>query len=360
MIPYFSGIAVAFLFSSTERSKYSRISRSNLYLMLYFFLLTVFIGFRFEVGTDWYNYLRILQYTEDTSFLYSLPRSEPIYITLNWISTNILNYRDDDGIFFVNVVCAIVSMYSLYKYCIYQNRPWLTAYIATCYFSIVIVMGLTRQGTAVCISCLALVALFRGQTLRYLILIFIASLFHVSAVIMLPLFILAKRRKKIIYFLSGTLFVVLVVAVAFITQRDTLESQYFESGLSSGGAAGRFVFHLFAAILFLVLSRKLRMNQVEKMVYTVFSWMSVLLLILLFLSPSSTVIDRIAFYISPLQFFVFSNLPNILWRGSGALPFILFSVMVLYLMKFTIWISFGNAAVDFLPYKNVLFINFFY
>ncbi len=318
-------------------------------MTLFAMLLVFFVGLRFEIGPDWYQYVSILEFVYGKSIPEILSRSEPSYIILNWITSK-LGFE----LWFVNSVCAIISIYSLRKFCIWQNRPWLSIYIATCYFVIVIVMGLTRQGTSLSITFLALTYLFQKRQVPYIICIIFAASFHYSSIIMLPLIVIVKKRSIYTYIFSGILFSVLIAFAAYGSLDDKLNNQYFVKELNSYGAYPRFVFHILAATLFFFFNKRFRANPIEKRTYTVMSFLAFFLFAALLVAPSSTFIDRLAFYLTPLQMFVFSNLPNVIRTDRKLTSSVLFLVMTLYLLKFTFWINIGSAPERFLPYKNFI------
>lgn len=355
MLAYFVVSASTALLAATGRSRYSGVIYPRLSLRLAFLFLTFFVGLRYQVGSDWGGYLRVYQFIAENGFFASLGRTEPGYMLLNWIAAWQFGLGAEQGIWFVNLGCAAISMYCLLRFCEAQNRPALAAYILVSYFVIVIVAGLTRQGTAASVTMLALVYLCQGRQILYLAMIAFAMTFHTSALVMAPLAVVARDRHVIVYVFGGIAFIVAVALFAFELVGDTVMVQYIDRELGSGGAFQRVFVLVSAASLFLVFRRRFLMGAVEQRVYFSLSLAAFVLFALLFLFPSSTVIDRIAFFATPLQVFVYSNLPNVALGNKGFSGVVLFGVLVLFASKFSSWLIFGATADRFLPYRNFVF-----
>jgi len=346
MIPY---ILVSMLpgFSSLgEASKYSKLRNVKPLFGLYFVLLVVFVGFRFNVGPDWYAYLKIYSVAQSESISKALIRSEPGYMLINIVSA-----RLGGGIVLVNLICAGIASWAIYGYCKDQSRPWLAAFILVSFTLVTIIMGLNRQGVAVSLTFLAIRYLNHRKAFRYVATIAFAASFHVSALILLPL---VTVNKSLGWIVNVILLVSVIAAVGFyvyIFEMANLQQTYIAKNLHSGGAYFRFVFHVLAALIFLAFWRRMRLNEVEIKIYRILSYAVVALVPALIFAPSTTAIDRLAFYLIPLQVVVFSNLPNILGRRNEFLPLVLFFVLCLYFANLIVWFFAGNNAEYFVPYS---------
>jgi hypothetical protein len=350
MWPYFSLLAIPLFFSLSERSRYSSVKGSVCFVAPFFFLVAIFSGFRYEVGSDWGSYLRILDFAYGRGIVDSLQRSEPSYMLLNWFAANVVG-----GIVLVNVACAAIACYCLYKFCKRQARPWLATFIVVSYVAIVLVMGVTRQGVAVSIIFFALVKLFERKPWKYSFLVIFAATFHVSAIIMLPLFSLAKNNGKFFNIFLAVFVLLGVLVFAYVESYSTLQVHYIDRELHSFGSYFRFLFHLAAAAGFFFLSGRILLNSVEMRVYKVFSYSILVLFIFLFVFPSTTAIDRLAFYLIPLQVVVFTNLPNILYKDNRLSPVVIPFVLLVYWAKLFLWFSMGVTSDRFLPYQMAWF-----
>ena len=144
-------------------------------------IFTLAIGFRYQVGGDWSNYLFHYHHTIGKP-LSRVAISDPGYAFLNWIMA-----RWHLGIYGVNTVCGAVFIAGLLVYCRQLPAPWLGFAVAVPYLIIVMAMGYTRQSVALGFFFLALAAIERDKFLQYLIWVALGATFHKSAVLLVPL-----------------------------------------------------------------------------------------------------------------------------------------------------------------------------
>lgn len=314
-----------------------------------FVLLVVLIGLRFEVGGDWLTYIDALDRATNVSLNLALSESDPAYGLINWIAGSI-----GFNIYFVNTVCALVFSYGLVVFCRNQPRPWLALVVSIPYLVTVVAMGYTRQGAAIGLVMLALVALTNKRTLKFALFIVLAASFHKSAVILLPLAVLAGTKRKVWTALWIAVASVMFYKLMLQDSVETLRYGYLEQEYQSQGAGIRIAMNAVPAALFLFLRAKFALSPEQKGFWT---WMSVGALgfvVLLVVSPSSTAVDRLALYWIPLQLFVLSRLPDALGKY-GALNAQWVKLVVLYsaLVEF-VWLFFAQTAFAWLPYQNAL------
>ena len=77
---------------------------SKLFFVLTSIYLFVFVGFRYQVGADWYNYLFFYELGKDTDLKLILLGSDPAYKILNYMG-HVFGYQDT---FFVNAICGFL------------------------------------------------------------------------------------------------------------------------------------------------------------------------------------------------------------------------------------------------------------
>ncbi|MDO9010561.1 MAG: EpsG family protein [Gallionella sp.] len=311
-----------------------------------FWLLVLAIGLRYEVGGDWVNYLDAIKMVANVPLQQALSQGDPAYSLLNWLAV-----ETGLGIYFTNTVCAALFAWGLLVFCRAQPRPWLALVVAVPYMVTVVAMGYTRQGIAIGLAMLGLVALADRKTLRFVMFVALAATFHKSAVILMPLAILAGTKRKIWTAfwvgLSSVLFFVLLLQDSV----DALKSGYIEAEYQSQGAGLRLAMNAVPAILFLLFRRKFVMPQTER---TFWTWMSLGALgfvVLLVVSPSSTAVDRLALYWIPLQLFVLSRLPNAIGKPNGLNSMLVNGVVAYSAVVLFVWLFFATHAEYWLPYQ---------
>ncbi len=311
-----------------------------------FGLLVLMIGLRHEVGGDWANYLEHIEAASHDSLLDTIGTGNPAYSLLNWLAV-----RSGLGPYFVNTVSAAIFSWGLVVFCRAQPRPWLALVVAAPYLVTVVAMGYTRQGVAIGLIMLGLVALLDRKLLRFVLFVVLAALFHKSAVILMPLAVLAGTRHRLwtVFWvgLSSVLFYVLLLQEAV----EALTVGYIEAEYQSQGAAIRVAMNALPAVLFLWFRRRFVMPPADR---TFWTWMSLGALgfvWLLLVSPSSTAVDRVALYWIPLQLLVLSRLPNALGKPDGLNGTLVRGVVAYSAAVLFVWLVFATHAEYWLPYQ---------
>ena len=67
-------------------------------------------------------------------------------------------------------------------------------------------------------------------------------------------------------------------------------------------------------------------------------------------SPSSTAVDRVALYFIPVPMYVFSRLPDALWRGRHRLA-VRGGVVAYYGLVMFVWLNFATHSKYWVPYQ---------
>jgi hypothetical protein len=313
-------------------------------------LFTTMIGFRFQVGGDWYNYLRMLNLAQGFGFE-NIPNSpvDPGYtlvsvfsLTMGW------------GIAGVNVICGGLFMIGLATFCRSLARPWLALAVALPYLVVVVAMGYTRQSVALGFEMLGLTALSRQSTVWFVIWTLFGATFHKSAVLLLPIAALASASNR--FWTSIWIAAATGLAYLVLLQKESEElyTNYIGSAYSSSGALVRTLMNVVPAFLFLYARRRISFAKGEERLWYWFSIISIMLFGVLFVSPSSTAVDRVALYMLPLQLFVFSNVPAALSRESKTEALVAQLITLYYAAVLLVWLTYADNSVGWLPYRSFL------
>lgn len=321
-------------------------SANGLLLTAAFLLVFLMIGLRFEVGGDWLNYLRLFSRAGYLGFWQQLSSGDPGYQALNWLVVN-----GGGAFWLVNLFCSGLFVWGLARLVRLQAEPWLALVVAVPYLIIVVAMGYTRQAAALGIVMAGLAAVFRGAgVLKFALYIAFAALFHRTAIVLLPMLLFVFPRSKLadvvmILALSVSLYVLFLQDDIGTLQRNYLEQQY-----NSQGAAIRIAQVALAALLFLFTRRLLRFADVEAKAWRNFSYAALLMAILLFVLPSSTVVDRLSLYLLPLQMAVLARLPVAVTTPILArFAVVAYSAVVLF-----VWLNYAVHADYWLPYRTII------
>jgi len=229
--------------------------------------------------------------------------------------------------------------------------PWLALVIAIPFLVIVVAMGVTRQGVAIGLAMLGLVALGKGKALQFVSWVAFAALFHKSAIILVPLAVLAGTKRK--FWMVFWVGIVAIVLFILLLQEslENLRYQYLERGMQSSGAAIRIAMNAIPASLFLLYRRRFSLPEGQERFWTWLSLSALMFILVLYISPSSAIVDRIALYWLPLQVFVWSRLPIAFGNRPGNKIIWIALVLSYSAAVMFVWLVFAAHAYAWLPYQ---------
>jgi hypothetical protein len=313
-------------------------------------LIFIMVGLRHEVGGDWYPYLEIL----DALRLYDLGETlfliDPGYGFFNW-AANQLGW----DIWAVNVACAFLFTWGLVHFALQQPNRWLACLVSIPYLVIVVGMGYTRQAVAIALMMMAISAFTSEKFIRALVLTSFAVLFHKTALIIIPLLLFTIARSR--FAIAGVMLVsTAVLFYVFLgSSFDRLVSNYEDANYDSAGAAVRLAMNIVPALVFLPLQRRFGFPEIERKLWRNFALAAFSAAVALFVIQSSTIVDRLALYLVPLQVVVFSRLPYMAGLNSST-RFILIVAVIAYsaAVQF-VWLQFASHADAWLPYQIYTF-----
>jgi hypothetical protein len=347
MIPYLLSWA---LFAKAGLANSRRIVDSTLLALGLF--LTLLIGLREQVGGDWFNYFPYLNRFTGIPVAEVFQETEPGYALLNWLGANW-----GGNVYLVNTICGLIFTSGLLLFCRAQPRPWLALTLAFPYLVVVVAMGYSRQGVAIGLEMLALLALQRDRLLQFLAWIAIAATFHrtVLVLLLLPASTLSGSLR------FSQLFRVVLIAGAtyglysavISPDIDYYVQGYIEAEYQSQGALVRVALCLLPAIAFLPNRRAFQLPFHIQRIWSLLALLAIAAAIGLFTVASSTAVDRLALYLIPLQIFVGSRLPD---TGLlGITPVIWNQLLILFSLAVLLgWLLFAGHSQYWLPYRNLL------
>ena len=344
MFPYwllFSVIALGALFNSGAFGR--RRGDFDPMLVIALAAIALMIGFRFEVGGDWRAYGRYYSFASLATFNQIINKDDPGYQLINWVAAKL-----DAGLWLVNLVCGTVFSWGLFRLIRSQPFPWLSLLLAVPYLIIVVAMGYSRQGIAIGVL-MAGIAGFQcnGSIVRYAFYVLVAALFHRTAVIGLPLLLIGGQRGWLVNLLIGTFGSVLLYDVFLARSIDQLVNNYVSSDISSQGAAIRVAMSILPAVTFIIFRKRLGFSPIETNIWRNFSYAAIALLIALLAVSASTVIDRLALYILPLQLAVMPRVVGTLVRERAGKVMIIFYCLAIQF----VWLTFAAHSNYWVPYQ---------
>lgn len=353
LIPALAALAEARSLTGNQTVSGSRVVSSPAVLLMIPFL-TLVIGYRYQVGGDWFNYFSYLEGVAGLSFWEIRELSDPAYQIVNWLSNEY-----SWGIFGVNLICGLIFSTGLLLFSRDLPRPWLALAVAVPYLVIVVGMGYSRQGVALGLAMIGFLSLQKGSMLRFIFWIMLAAAFHKTAVVLIPIAAMAYSQSRIWAIFWAVSATIISYTLFLADDVEGLYVGYIEAEYQSSGAFIRLAMNVVPALLLLRYREYFDANK--RTLWIWFSLVSLGLFVLFFLSPSSTAVDRVALYMLPLQLYVFSSLPAVMKRVSGSAENSTVAIVVFYcaLVQF-VWLNFAAHAFAWLPYRFYLFEHLFH
>lgn len=352
MLPYwiFFLIPAAAALVSGPRMRYRADGTMSLHInetwTLIIFVLTMIIGFRYEVGGDWGNYFRYLFDAKNLTFEGLATLEDPGY----W-AINILSLRFDLGITGVNTLGALIFSIGLVLFCRNLPRPWLALACAMPYLVTVVAMGYTRQAIALGLVMVGFVMLSRSRFAAFVIWVLLGALFHKSAVLMIPLAALTISKNRFHKVVLVSVATYLGYTNLLADSAAQLVQTYTDENMQSSGAFIRLAMNALPAVLFLLYSKKFIITPSEKKLWAVISLISIGMFIAFFATNLSTALDRMALYFIPLQLVAFAHLPDAIGRAGGRNQNIVAGILLYYAAVMFVWLNFASHSYAWVPYQ---------
>lgn len=208
-----------FLMGSAYRTAFSRVI-----LLLLVFLLIAFSGLRYNVGIDYLNYIDLI---EGVLNGYSW-HFEPGFIILIR-SVGLFLSSPEHVAFVVFFVSSVITITLFYRFARdLSPDPALSLYL----FTLLPVFYLAsfnaiRNFLAIAIFAYSLKFILSKSPFRYIIMVILASMFHKTAIVLLPLYWVLRIKPKLINYL-----LVLIPIVFFAEYFELFAGLYGLTGLS--------------------------------------------------------------------------------------------------------------------------------
>jgi len=311
-------------------------------------LLTLLIGLRHQVGGDWGNYENIYLDMVTAPLSEVLLKGDFGYYLLNWLSAQV-----GGGIYLVNLMCGALFSVGLVAFCRQQPRPWLALSVAMPYLVIVVGMGYSRQAVALGLAMLGMAGLARKSNRQFVVCVALAATFHKSAVVLIPLAILATPRGRIWTAVWVGVAASVLYTALLADSVGTLVTNYVDAQYQSEGAAVRIAMNALPALVLLILRRRFVWEPAERNLWVIMALLALASVGWLMVSASSTAVDRMALYLIPLQLFVFARLPDLM--GWDLRNWVM-AVVAYYAVVLFVWLNFATNAFNWLPYQSWFFL----
>lgn len=352
MWPYWFIFIFPALFALNESSNIKDIVKTGVFKKTYtewlfvFLFYTIVIGWRHQVGGDWYQYIELLNLARYGSQYPGWWGDDPGYRFLEWITLQM-----DWSFYTLNFIAAIFFSFGLIVFCTNLPRPWLALTVSVPYLVIILGMGYARQGIALGFIMIAFVMLTNKSMMGFLFYAVLGAMFHKSAVLVIPIAALAASHNRFLSILIVGVVGILSYFLFLEASVEKLTTNYIDAQYQSEGALIRLLMNILPSFI-LMWKRKIFLKLFPTgAIWLWVSGISFLLLTGYFLSPSSTAIDRIALYVLPIQLLTFAYLPDLLEKNKQKQQHIVLMTVIFYASVQFVWLNFALTAFVWLPYQ---------
>ncbi len=343
MFPYLAMLAVPSSLALTG------IRRAGVLLLLVGLVYWLMIGFRFQVGMDWNNYIFIFEDKARLPLTQLIYGREPGYGFLMWLAAQL-----GWGIIFVNAVSALIFCWGFLSVARRCREPWLAIVIATPLLVVAFAMSAVRQAIAGGIIFYLFATWEQRGTFARVGFVVLAMLFHFSAVFVLIFVALASRASQVIKVASVTTMVVALLAIVRFAPSSMEAYSRLYVGAQSASAPGAIVqvgILAAAGILYLVSRPRWVESMGESPLVRNLAWGSLGLLPMVLVSSVGAY--RFALYSWPMAMYVYSGFPGLIQAPTGRAFYRVSMVTASFAMLIG-WLQLANNSLPWWPYRNWL------
>lgn len=351
MLIYWVFLGFACMMALFEQGSERVNHRVNFVWGLYTLALAVFIGLRWKTGGDWGNYYVNLQ----SFYWLNVGDAAATSKDVGYTFLSIFAAQFPTGIVVITMFTGIVMSIALLLFCLAQPRPWLCMSVAFPYLVVVCGMGYIRQGIALSVILIGLLALERERVGRYVVWVTAGALFHATALAMIPLGALASRKNRLIIIAMVAVVTLLAFRTLIGSRSDALVVNYVDADAESSGALIRAFMGALPGAIFLIFRKQFGLKGSAFLAWMALSAATVLAVPAVLFYASSTVVDRLGLYLLPVQCFVYARLPDALAKNAQQRLLFSVGILLLYITAFFTFIVYGDHAQSWVPYRFYLF-----
>lgn len=329
-----------------------RINRRKKYFFLVFVPLWLLMGLRYGVGADYFSYKEIFENVAADYFI------QYHFLEKGYLLLNVLVSQFTSNSMYIFLATSFIVVYFFVK-SIWDSSENITLSIILFitlgyYFN---AMNGVRQFMAIAISFYAMKYLNRNKVFQYCIFIMVASLFHISVLILIPLCLaVVKMGNKKFYLFTIIGFAVIkfygVVFTNWLAEINSFTSKYVLFNITINRVSIPNIALAAASFTggYYTYCKSHRDRDLD--VYLKYNWIA--LLCFVFLSQWGIATTRIAFYCTPVYLLIIPKVINRLksWENRLYINVALTAIGGVYLI--TVLNNSVKTGNNFIPYVCAL------
>lgn len=325
------------------------------------FILIFFIGFRSNIGGDYQEYNDLSDQLNSISLFQSIKYYDKPLFTLLIKSTNLI--FSESTIYTYNFVFGLIFSVLLHKFCNEQKNYFFCMFLSFPIITVLMGMGFVAQGLSLVIAWQILIN-FNNKSLKNIIVtIFIAFLFHTSAIIFCLLLIpkiIEKKKLNLNYIKIIIITFILFIITSFYYVVENYNAYLSYESISRGFQVRLLYFSIFY-FLFLYFMKFFQNNNFEYISLFKFCFPLIVftaLINFIFLSNNfSVILDRLLLYFFFIPIIVSERLIYYL-KNNSVKVFISLSLYFVNNFYFIIWSNASIYSKYWIPYKNTIINSF--
>ena len=254
MLPYFLVLSFVLFWILFEQKT---LRRTAFWVPL--IVLSLFAGMRsHRVGTDSGTYTKDFRNSLD---IYNFEFEELIEPGYQFLEYTLLRLTNEYyWLFFITALIVVYCYLTIIKK--YSVNYWFSVFLFITLGVYTFFFNGLRQGLAMAIFALALPSLLEKRLVSYIVICFLASLFHTTALFMIPFYFLVNLRIKPIYKILATFLGSLFVS-RFLIEYISASNDRYESYAAADQEGGGYVTLGFYTLLIFVLYLIIRIYNIR-------------------------------------------------------------------------------------------------
>ncbi len=327
----------------------------------YLILLTIFVGFRYNVGGDWIIYDEYFNLINSTNDIFKTEIGSILSVNTEFGYDFIILLFKTFGLDIVhlNLFLSIIFFLSLTLFFNILDNKYLAIIISFPFAILLLGMGFQRQAISFSFLLFAVYYLSKDKKNIFYLFLILGIFFHKSLIIFIFYYFFEKLKNISSLFSKNSIIILSILIIfLFIFRQNFLslidiylldQSKEFEP---SKGAYYRIFPSFISAIIYLYFYKNLNYSNDIKSFFLYLTFISIFTSIIMIILP--TFADRLNLYLLPLQIFVFTNIITIsgLKKYSIIIELAIISFYFLFLL---VWLTFATHRQFWIPYNNYLF-----
>ena len=259
---YFIIFAIVFILNYFSTKLHKKTLRITL-VIISFLILTIFVGLRSKVGTDYEAY--IAEYEKTKALPWSdvfSQRTEFVVVLSYKVFANV--FSSYHWIFFMYGALSILPIYLANQ--LFHNKYLPLSVLAYCLMFLPFTLNGMRQGVAMGFILLATACLMKKKYKASVVATIIAFLFHLSSLVFVPfpiLYIYCKKKNHN-YILFSAILTIFILIFLFISQNAGLYSGYLSKTSISNLSFGSLITYSPILIMTFLYNRKIFFSTTEQ------------------------------------------------------------------------------------------------